>query len=71
LSWLERLVAQPPQSADAVVSWLHPDLVVRLEAAGIYTVRNLIDRINGLGMRWWTGIRAIGAAVSDEGEERL
>ena len=65
LAWLERLAAQPPQSGDAVASWLHPDLVVWLEAAGIFTVRQLADRINGLGMRWWTGIRAIGAAKAE------
>lgn len=65
LSWLERLVAQPPQSGDAVASWLHPDLVVRLEAAGIFTVRHLVERINGLGMCWWGGIRAIGAVKAE------
>ncbi|MEN3362829.1 MAG: hypothetical protein V7606_103, partial [Burkholderiales bacterium] len=65
LAWLERLVAQPPQAGDAVASWLHPDLAVRLEAAGIFTVRQLVDRINGLGMRWWTGIRAVGAAKAE------
>lgn len=62
LAWLERLVAQPPQAGDAIASWLHPDLVARLEAAGIFTIRNLVDRINGRGLRWSTGIRAIGAA---------
>ena len=65
LAWLERLVAQPPQAGDAIASWLHPDLVVRLEAAGIFTIRNLIDRINGRGLRWSTGIRAIGAAKAE------
>ncbi|HEX7635790.1 MAG TPA: phage integrase family protein [Noviherbaspirillum sp.] len=62
LAWLERLVAQPPQAGDAIASWLHPDLAVRLEVAGIFTIRNLVDRINGRGLRWSTGIRAIGAA---------
>lgn len=65
LSWLERLVAQPPQSGDAVASWLHPDLVVRLEAAGLFTVRHVVERINGLGMRWWSGIRAIGEVKAE------
>jgi site-specific recombinase XerD len=65
LAWLERLVAQPPQSGDPVASWLHPDLAAHLEAAGIFTVRQLVDRINGLGMRWWTGIRAVGAAKAE------
>lgn len=71
LNWLERQVAQPPRSGDAIASWLHPDLVARLEAAGIFTVRQLIDRINGLGMRWWTGIRAIGAAKAERITEWL
>ncbi len=62
LAWLERLVAQPPQGGDAIASWLHPDLVVHLEAAGLFTVHHLVDRINGMGKRWWTGIRAIGTA---------
>jgi len=65
LAWLERLVAQPPQAGDAIASWLHPDLVVRLEEAGIFTIRNLLDRINGRGLRWMTGIRAIGAAKAE------
>jgi hypothetical protein len=65
LAWLERLVAQPPQADDAIASWLHPDLVVHLEAAGILTVRQLIERINGLGLRWWSGIRAIGSAKAE------
>jgi site-specific recombinase XerD len=60
LAWLERLVSLPPQDSDAVSSWLHPDLAARLEAAGISTLRHLADRINGMGMRWWSGIRAIG-----------
>ncbi len=65
LAWLETLVAQPPRSDDAVASWLHPDLVARLEAGGIYTIRQLVERINGLGMRWWTGLRAIGASKGE------
>lgn len=65
LAWLERLVAQPPQVGDAIASWLHPDLVMKLEAADIFTIRNLVDRINGRGLRWTTGIRAIGAAKAE------
>jgi site-specific recombinase XerD len=71
LNWLERLVAQPPQLGDAAAAWLHPDLATRLEHAGIFTIRQLIDRINGLGMRWWGGIRAIGAAKAERIEEWL
>lgn len=65
LAWLERLVAQPPMPDDATMSWLHPDLAARLEASGVFTLRQLVERINGLGMRWWTGIRAIGAGKAE------
>jgi site-specific recombinase XerD len=65
LDWLERLVVQPPRSGDAVASWLNPDLAGHLERAGIFTIGQLIDRINGLGMRWWSGVRAIGAAKAE------
>lgn len=60
LFWLEKLVAQPPQAGDALASWLHPDLVVRLEGQGLFTVRQLVERINGIGKRWWASIPAIG-----------
>jgi site-specific recombinase XerD len=65
LLWLEGLVVQPPQAGDSVASWLHPDLVRYLEEAGIFTVTQLIERINGIGFRWWAGIRAIGAGKAD------
>ena len=60
LKWLEALVAQPPSSGDALAAWLHPDLASRLEAAGLYTVRQLVDHINGIGRCWWGSIAAIG-----------
>lgn len=60
LRWLEDLVAEPPQAGDAVASWLHPDLASRLEAAGIHTLRALVERINGLGRNWSRAIPAIG-----------
>ncbi|MGZ5799462.1 MAG: phage integrase family protein, partial [Burkholderiaceae bacterium] len=65
LRWLEELVAQPPLSGDAVASWLHPELVSHLEAADIFTVRQLVERINGIGKRWWSGIRAIGVGKAE------
>lgn len=57
--------ARAPQSGDPVASWLPPDLVTHLAAAGIVTVSQLVDRINGLGLRWWSGIRAIGAVKAE------
>lgn len=60
LRWLESLVAQAPQAGDAVAAWLHPDLADRLEAAGLFTLAQLVERINGIGRRWVTGIPGIG-----------
>lgn len=62
LRWLEALAAQSPQAGDAVAAWLHPDLADRLEAAGLFTLAQLAERINGLGRGWATGIRGIGVA---------
>ena len=61
LKWLEGLVAQPPRASDAVVSWLATSLGEHLQAADIFTVAQLIDRINGIGRRWYSGISGIGA----------
>jgi site-specific recombinase XerD len=61
LKWLEGLVAQPPRAGDAVVSWLATSLGSHLQAADIFTVSQLIDRINGIGRRWYSGISGIGA----------
>lgn len=61
LSWLERLEAQaPPKATDPLDTWIHPDLAAHCAAVGIRTIRQLVDRINGLGMRWWAGIPAVG-----------
>ena len=60
LNWLQGLVAQPPQAGDAVEAWLNPALAVHLHRAGIFTVAQLAERINGLGRRWHTGIAGLG-----------
>jgi site-specific recombinase XerD len=60
LRWLEDQVAQPPLAGDAVAAWLNPVLAGRLEAAGIMTVAQLVERINGIGRRWYAGIPAMG-----------
>lgn len=61
LGWLEQLVGGPPRADDPLDAWLHPDLAVRLNEAGLHTLRGLAARINGVGLRWWAGIQAIGA----------
>lgn len=60
LRWLETLVVQPPSPGDAVQSWMHPDLARLLAAAGVLTLAQLVDRVNGIGRRWYGGIRAMG-----------
>ena len=61
LRWLETLVAQPPRAGDAVAAWFHPTVVAKLEAADIFTVAQLVDRINGVGRQWHGSIRGLGA----------
>jgi len=60
LRWLEGLLAQPPRAGDAVAAWLAPTLADHLEAADIFTLAQLADRINGIGRSWYFGIKALG-----------
>ncbi|CAN5659788.1 hypothetical protein BH11PSE8_BH11PSE8_24380 [soil metagenome] len=62
LRWLEVLVAQPPRAGDALAAWLHPSLSDHLEAADVFTIAQVMDRINGIGRRWYASIPALGAA---------
>lgn len=61
LRWLEKLVAKAPQLSDPVGVWLTPKLAERIESAGMPTLFALIERINGIGARWWVGIPAVGS----------
>ena len=60
LRWLEDLLAQDPKPDDRVVAWLNPLLSSRLERAGITTLQQLLDRINGVGARWWLHVPGVG-----------
>ena len=60
LRWLEALVSQAPKAGDSVVAWLNPTLASHLEAADIFTLAQLVERINGVGRRWYAGIKALG-----------
>ena len=60
LRWLEGLVAQSPKAGDSVAAWLNPALARHLEAADIFTLAQLVERINGIGRRWYAGIKAMG-----------
>lgn len=61
LHWLEKLAAEEPHPDDFAAAWLHPDLASRLESAGLHTLRQLAERINGVGYGWHAPVRAIGA----------
>lgn len=71
LHWLEGIAVRPPQPADAVAAWLHPDLAARVEGSGILTLQQLAEYINGIGRRWWAGIPAIGVAKAGRIEDWL
>jgi site-specific recombinase XerD len=65
LRWLEDLIAQPPRLGDGVAAWLHPALAERLHAAEIFTLAQLMDRIDGLGRRWTASIPGLGVAKGE------
>ena len=60
LRWLQGMVAQSPKAGDSVAAWLNPTLASHLEAADIFTLAQLVERINGVGRRWHAGIKAMG-----------
>ena len=60
LRWLEGLVVQDPRPGDSVAAWLHPSLAARLERAGVATLVTLVERINGIGARWWAKVPGVG-----------
>jgi site-specific recombinase XerD len=65
LRWLEGLVAQSPAPGDSVAAWLNPTLASHLEAADIFTLAQLVDRINGVGRRWYAGVKALGPGKAE------
>ena len=56
LRWLQSLIAEPPGGRDAVASWLNPVLARHFAAADIFTLAQLVERINGVGFRWNSSI---------------
>jgi site-specific recombinase XerD len=65
LRWLEGLVAQAPGPGDSVAAWLHPTLASKLEAAEIFTLHQLVERINGIGLRWYSGVKGLGKGKAE------
>lgn len=60
LRWLQDLAAQEPQPGDRVGAWLNPSLASRLERAGVPTLFALVERVNGIGARWWGQVPGVG-----------
>jgi len=60
LRWLESLVAQDPRPGDGVSAWLNPSVARRLADAGMPTLFALVERINGVGARWWSQVPGVG-----------
>jgi site-specific recombinase XerD len=71
LRWLEELAAQPPAAGDPIVSWLHPDPAGHLQASKLFTLRQLVNHINGIGKRWYASIPAIGPLKAKRIEDWL
>lgn len=71
LRWLEELAAQPPAAGDPIISWLHPDLAGHLQAGKLFTLRQLVNHINGIGRRWYAPIPAIGPLKAKHIEDWL
>jgi integrase len=61
LSVVERLLVLDPKRSDAVDAWFDPVLAGRLRAGDIFTIDDLIDRVQTLGHGWWSGIPRLGA----------
>ncbi|MEZ5653747.1 MAG: phage integrase family protein [Burkholderiaceae bacterium] len=60
LRWLEELIAQAPGAGDACAAWLSAGVAQRLAEADIFTLAQLIERINGVGRLWHRPIQALG-----------
>ncbi len=60
LKWLEDLIVQRPQPGDACLAWFSDGISLELMAADIFTLAQLVERINGLGRHWYRSIKGIG-----------
>lgn len=65
ISWLERIAVDSPHADDGVRAWMPLELAKQLEAAGMITLRQLAERINGVGRNWHTPVQAIGTGKAE------
>lgn len=61
---LEQLVGADPKLTDGVDGWLDPLIARRLKEAGVATLQQLVDAINGFGFRWYTKVPKVGAKAA-------
>ncbi len=61
LRWLEQHLVRDPRAEDDVAAWLNPAVAERLHGAGLTTLAQLVERINGEGERWWRRVPGVGA----------
>lgn len=66
INHLESIVAKSPKLDDFVESWLEPGIAGRLAREGIETIQAVVDRINGKGLTWWTGIPGVGRIAGEK-----
>lgn len=60
LTWIEDLVATEPERTDWVTAWFSKTLADRLLIARIYTLGDLLQRIDEKGYRWWAKVPGLG-----------
>lgn len=61
LNWIEMQVAEPPRATDSVAYWLNPLLAQPLQDAGMATLAELAQRIQGGGPNWHRRVCGVGA----------
>ncbi len=60
LDTLYELLATDPHPDDRLAAWLDETVATRLAKASLHTLRDLIQRINERGYRWWTQVPRLG-----------
>jgi hypothetical protein len=48
-----------------VQTWFNPLLAGHLRRAGLLTLGSVVERINGIGQRWYVPIRGLGAVKAE------
>ncbi len=64
LRWLEDLIVRQPQAGDACGAWFTRSVEQRLSGSGLFTLAQLVDRINGAGRLWYRPIAGLGARTA-------